>query len=673
MSDIYVPGVKSRFNTEKLVEDLMRVERLPKERIEKAVEGLKTEKTYWQEVGRRIGSLRDSARLLFSFQNPFSDRIVRSQNEAVITGTALREAEEQERDFTIRQIAQADRFLSSPLESSFAVPPGNYGFSVGQEEVSFRFRGGTLPEFAEALNRRGRGKVQAQVIAVQSGTQSLLIESAITGADNRLVFSGDAEALALRTGLAEPDHSYRNIPVSAPGGEGAAVSAAEDTLKVGAGGNARVPINPGASAASELVLGFEALSALLPEEPFVVPEPPPGPSLSPPGSATYGDITIENEVSSVELPPWNPPSPPPRVDDREVLALRFSDGATVPLPPLPDGRDFQGYQYRLADLAPGKTLVSLDLTNRNTHRDIALRNVRIFDPHTTGGLRPLNPVSTAQDAVLVMDGIEISRPRNVIDDLIPSVTVSLKGPSEGPVRLGIEPDREGIKESIIALVGNYNRLMAEVNVLTRNDDRVVEELSYLDPEEREGMQARLGVFSGDSTLNQFKNGLQRTVTSPYPTAAGQDLALLTQLGIGTDVRRAGATTGYDPSRLRGYLEIDEKALDAALENNLPAIQELFGSDTDGDMIVDTGIAYALDRLARPYVETGGLISLKTSGIDSRISQEERRIQTMERQLSAREATLRSQYGQMEGAYNRMEQMTGSLDAFSRQSSTGNNR
>jgi flagellar hook-associated protein 2 len=673
MSDIYVPGVKSRFNTEKLVEDLMRVERLPKERVEKAVESLKTEKTYWQEVGRRIGSLRDSARMLFSFQNPFSDRVVRSRNEAVITGTALREAEEQERDFTVKQLAQADRLLSSPLESSFTVPAGNYTFSVGQEEVSFRFRGGGLPEFVETLNRRGQGKVRAEVIAVQSGTQSLLIESAITGAANRLVFSDAAEALALQTGLAEPDRSYRNIPVSALDGGEAGASAEAETLKVGAGGNARVPINPGASAASELVLGFEALSELLPEEPFVVPEPPPGPSLSPPGSATYGDITIENEASSVELPPWNPPSPPPRVDDPETLFLRFSDGSAAPLPPLPDGRSFQGYQYRLADLAPGKTITALELNNRNTHRDIALRNIRIFDPQTAGGLKPLNPVSTAQDAVVVMDGIEITRPSNAIDDLIPSVTVTLKGPSDQPVRLGVEPDREGIKESIIALVGNYNRLMAEVNVLTRNDERVVEELSYLDQDEQGEMRDRLGAFSGDSTLNQFKNGLQRTVTAPYPTSAGQDLALLTQLGIGTDVRRAGATTGYDPSRLRGYLEIDEKALDAALETNLPAIQELFGSDTDGDMIVDTGIAYALDRLARPYVETGGLISLKTSGIDSRISQEERRIQTMEQQLSAREATLRSQYGQMEGAYNRMEQMTGSLDTFSRQSNSNNNR
>jgi flagellar hook-associated protein 2 len=145
-----------------------------------------------------------------------------------------------------------------------------------------------------------------------------------------------------------------------------------------------------------------------------------------------------------------------------------------------------------------------------------------------------------------------------------------------------------------------------------------------------------------------------------------NLNLLAQIGIGTDVRSSGASTGYDPSRLRGYLEIDEKALDLALETRLSGAQQLFGFDTDGDLLVDNGIAFVLDRLAQPYVETGGIITLKTGTIDSRVQQDTRRIDTMERQLAAKEMTLKNQYAQMEGAYSRMEQMTSSLDSFSRQ-------
>jgi flagellar hook-associated protein 2 len=676
MSDIYVPGVKSRFNNEKLIEDLMRLERIPRERAEKDVENLKTQKTYWQELGRRMTSLRESSRLLLSFQNPFNDRIAASGDESVLTGTATREAAEQERSFTVKQTAQADRFLSQPLEDNFRVESGSYTFNVGKNEISFDFRGGTLREFAEALNRRGRDKLQANIITVQQGSKSLLIESKVTGAENRLGFAGDAEKLAAATGMAERlNDSLRVVSLTEntvrTDGQSAEVS--EGTVKVYAGGQAAIPVDPALRPASNLFFSFEAATEILSEDSVSIPQPPPGPSIPGTGSVTYGGITIENDSSVVTTPEWTPPPVPPRVDDLGVIALKFTDGSAARVPALRDSETFQAYRFPLSDLTGGKTIASIEVVNQNTHRDVSIRNIRVFDPDATGGMRPKNAVSTARDAVIAMDGIEITRPSNIIDDLIPGVTLTLKSPSDRPVTLGVVPDRESAKEAIISLVGNYNRLMAEVNVLTRNDDRLIQELSYLSTEEQEEMRKRLGVFSGESTLTQFKAGLQRAASGSYFTSMERDMAMLSQIGIGTDVRRTGASTGYDPSRLRGYLEIDEKALDAALETKLPAIQQLFSYDTDGDLIIDSGVAYMMDLLAKPYVETGGLIALKTGTIDSRIDQDNRRIETLNRQLAAKETTLKNQYAQMEGAYSRMEQMSSSLDQFSRRTNSNNNQ
>ncbi|MCL2320165.1 MAG: flagellar filament capping protein FliD, partial [Treponema sp.] len=177
---------------------------------------------------------------------------------------------------------------------------------------------------------------------------------------------------------------------------------------------------------------------------------------------------------------------------------------------------------------------------------------------------------------------------------------------------------------------------------------------------------------GDSTLMQLRNNLMRITSSPYPTSAEQDLRMLAQIGIGTDVRRGGASAGSDASRLRGYLEIDEKTLDASIASKLPAIKDLFGSDTSGDLLADTGVAYSVDTLAKPYVESNGLIALKTNTINSRVDQEKQRVQTLDRQLAAKEADLKKQYSQMEGAYNRMEQMSTSLNRFQQQNSANNN-
>jgi flagellar hook-associated protein 2 len=354
------------------------------------------------------------------------------------------------------------------------------------------------------------------------------------------------------------------------------------------------------------------------------------------------------------------------------LSLKFNDGSSAALPLLQDSSGFIPGSINLDEVSGGKSVASLEIVNNNTNRDLSIRNVTVFNPNPPKQeFLPDNVLSTAQDAIVVMEGIEIKRSSNEISDLIPGVTVIAKAPSDKTIKLSIEPDRESIKDAIITLVGNYNRLMGELNVLTRNDEKVLQELTYLTPEERAEMKGRLGAFSGDTMLGQFRNRLQQTVTGAYFTEAEQELSMLAQIGVGTDLRRSGAS-GYDPARLRGYLEIDEKLLDTALQKDLRPLQQLFGYDSTGDLIADSGVAVALDGITKPYVETGGVISLKTNAIDGKITQEERRIATLDRQLEAKEASLKREYANMESAYNRMESMGTSLENFNRQANSINN-
>jgi flagellar hook-associated protein 2 len=291
-----------------------------------------------------------------------------------------------------------------------------------------------------------------------------------------------------------------------------------------------------------------------------------------------------------------------------VLSLVFSDGTSAKLPPITDSGAFVSRQYQLSDIAQGKTIVSLNVENNNTHRDVSISNIEVFDPTAVnGGLKPVNPVATARDAIITMEGIEMTRPSNTITDIVPGLTLNVKGVSDRPVELEIGTDIEAINDSIISFVGNYNRLMAEINVLTTPNPapsqysqsssyskQVIEELTYLTAEEKAAYYERLGAFAGDSTLSQVRNSLRRTVSSSYPTSLERDLALLSQIGISTNAGSRGG--GYDSSQMRGYLSIDSKVLDAALENKLDAVRQLFANDTTGDMINDTGVAVNIDAI-----------------------------------------------------------------------------
>ncbi len=673
MSDFSIPGVgSSKYQTDKLIEGLMKLERVPRDKAAERLKEYETQKTVWLDVGRRLTSLREDARNLFSYKNPFTARTAKSSDESVLTATATREALEQTRNILVKRPAAADRFLSADLAKDYKVPTGTYGFSVGEQSIELRFAGGSLADFAEALSRKGRDLIKASVVTVTPKTQSLVIESLKTGRANRLGFSLDAEKLALETGMVEKVGSREaSVDPAKPrawekplDSRLAAVVTREGAtplLAVQTGGEARLDFGTSLKSAG-LVLELRYRLVPLPE--VETPAPPPGPSLGPVGKAAFEGIEVLGAPSDAPLPPWNAPAPPPRVEDRDMAYILGPGTAARALPTLEDSSEETTLRVELAALLP--EVSGLAFRSRDTTRRLEVIAARVYDPAATGGLKPKRPVSTAEDALVAVDGIEVSRERNDIDDLVPGVTLSLKSSGEKPVRLEIGPDRKAVKEAIIALVGNYNRLMADINILSRKDEKLIQEIAYFTDEERKTARERLGMFQGDSTLSLLRTSLQRAVMDPYETSAGGDFALLAQLGIATDARRPGSGGGFDAGKMRGYLEIEEDLLDKALNERFQAAKELFGYDTDGDLIIDSGAAFKLDALLKPYVETGGILSLKTGTLDRQISSEKRTIATLDEQLARKEAELKRKYGMMEGALNSMQSSSTAIDNFNSQ-------
>jgi flagellar hook-associated protein 2 len=661
MSDISIPGVSSKYDTQKLVEDLMKVERIPKTRAEERLKEIELQRTSWLDLNRRLSSLRESSRSLFSFQNPFNERIANSSDETVLTGTAGREALEETKNFTVKRIATADRFMSGNLASDYKVPAGNYVFTVGDSSVKLNYGGGSLKDFVDALNRKGGDTIRAQVVAVSADSRVLVIESLKTGSANRLGFSGAAEELALSSGLVERASSTRrDLPASDASRfekplDPKLVSTADGVLALLPGAEAALRL-PSAVPAAGLVLELRVELLDKTAESTTLAGPPPGPSVPATGGIDYEGIHIDSARSEATLPDWTPPPVPQRKDDFNPLYLLDGAGQAIALPSIDPGSTPKTITVPLSLYT--SMFSGIGVRNGNTNRDVRVSQARIFDPTETSGMRPKNPVQTAGDAVLAMDGIEVTRTGNKIDDLVPGLTINLLKESDKSVKLKVEPNREVAKEAVIELVGNYNRLMAELNILARPDDTILSEISYFTEDEKKRYTERLGIFQGDSTLSQLRSSLQRTMMDAYPTDTGN--ALLATFGVSTDSRRGGT---YDASRLRGYIEIDEATLDKALLDNFPKVKDLFGYDTDGDLIVDSGAAFRMDAMTKSYVETGGIVSIRTRTLDDQITRQKRDIENLETQLVRKETDLKRKYGLMESALNQMETSASAWENF----------
>ncbi|HAH61048.1 MAG TPA: flagellar hook protein, partial [Treponema sp.] len=388
------------------------------------------------------------------------------------------------------------------------------------------------------------------------------------------------------------------------------------------------------------------------------------PQLPDAGSASFGDITINNSPSDTLIGNAVP-------TQREPLAPVSSDSVVFAV--MADGSEKEILTPQI--LTDAETKVDIDMKeysdiksiavrNRNTGVSLAMSSVSAYDPKAASGYEPNNAVTTAGDAVIRYEGITIKRSTNDIDDVIPSVTLHVHAKTDKTAVISVKPDTESSKQALITFVGKYNEALAEINILSQNKPELVDELTYLSDDDRKKETEKLGIFLSDFSLTNVKSSLQAIESGKYAASDSAKITMLSQAGVSTSA--SGSYSGYSESRLRGYLEIDEKKLDSALANNLDDIKNMFGYDSDGDLIVDSGIAYRLDKELTAYVQTGGIIAAKTSSLDSQIKTSESKIAKLETQMDQKEQELRQKYASMEGSLNSLETQQSTISNFSKQ-------
>ena len=683
MAGLNIPGVTDQYNTNDTVEKLMKIERIPLTREQNQLESLKTEKNAWRDINTKLSSLRDNTKTLYSFENPFNSKLTSSTEEYAITAEANRSASLQSFKVDVIQAASSDRFLTDELENDFKVPVGTYTYKVGEKQITFNWKGGTLKDFSNAINKRGNNIIKSSIIGASAGNKSLLIEAVPTGKENRLIFEDDAKTFAFDSGMVDKIKSQTQTfassqteilpvnkieydePIYMPplSLTNTKYDEEKQTATVEPRGAYQVKVPEKILRDTDLHLQFtitqKETEDITPEinKTLIQPELPDA------GTAEYGGIIISNNLSdtNLNLPP-EPPAPLEPVKTNSILYAVMEDGSEkeIPYNPAEDGKAAQ-IDVKLSEY-PG--LKAIAVRNLNTGTSYKISSLTALDPVKDLGYGPKHPVSTADDAIIKYEGITITRSSNKIDDVVPEITLNIHDKTEKTATIAVKPDTEASKAAIIEFVGKYNQAVAELNILSQNKQEIIDELDYLSPEEKEAEQKKLGLFQSDFSLTNIKSNMSSTLAARYLFSDTAEITMLSQLGIATNA--GGYSGGYSQSKLRGYLEIDEKKLDDAISNHLDDIKMLFGYDSDGDLIVDTGIAYKLDKQISAYTQTGGILAMKTSSLDSKIKSSESKISKLENQMAKKEAELRNKYSQMEGSLNSLEAQQNTISNFTKQ-------
>ena len=216
---------------------------------------------------------------------------------------------------------------------------------------------------------------------------------------------------------------------------------------------------------------------------------------------------------------------------------------------------------------------------------------------------------TAQDALIRVDGYDVTSSSNTFENVIQGVTLTAIEANPGVnENLNVSIDKTAIKTNLTTFVENFNALAETIKFLTKYD-----------PEANEA-----GLLTGDSTVRSIENQIRRMITG---TVEGVDGAFNSLVSLGITTQRDGT------------LKLDSAKLDTALNNNFDDVAKLLAGDN--------GIAKKLDTTVNDFIKTGGLISNRNATYTKQLKDIDEQGERLKMRMTSLEERLRSQYAAMD--------------------------
>lgn len=242
-------------------------------------------------------------------------------------------------------------------------------------------------------------------------------------------------------------------------------------------------------------------------------------------------------------------------------------------------------------------------------------------PHT------MTVTQAAANAELTVNGIDVQRAENTIDDLLEGVTLTLKTADAGnPFEVKVSRDVASVTSKIKSFIEKYNSALAALKTLQTSD-----------PETK-----TVGPLQGDSTSRILQRRMQSLLSTEVEGIASS-VNSLSELGVSADED--------------GVLSFDSAVFTTAYEENRAEVVNFFTQTTEGS----EGFANQWDDFLDSYLSsTTGFLPAKEEGLNRSIEHIEDQVERIEFRLVKREENLRRQFESLELLLGQFQNTSGIL-------------
>ncbi|PKP98061.1 MAG: flagellar hook-associated 2-like protein [Alphaproteobacteria bacterium HGW-Alphaproteobacteria-13] len=218
---------------------------------------------------------------------------------------------------------------------------------------------------------------------------------------------------------------------------------------------------------------------------------------------------------------------------------------------------------------------------------------------------------SAANAEFTIDGVAFSRASNIVDDVVPGLSLTLKKAAPGePVDIGASRPLDMIRQTVGDFVAVYNQMKAS-------------------------LQSASSLSGSTASLRELERELAGLVSKVLTSDSGSGITRLTDIGISTTKD--------------GLLKLDNAALEKALEKDAGAVEALFNPRRDATHTTETdpGIAFALDAIRDKAIAKNGVIDRISTALSDRSKSLADQLDKVEKREETYRARLEKQYGSLD--------------------------
>ncbi|MES0492060.1 MAG: flagellar filament capping protein FliD [Leptospirales bacterium] len=660
------PGLSSGINTDEMIEKLVEAERAPILKYEQQIAYLQYQNESLIELKKKLVSFEATIRKLYDYNSPFEKKILQPSEEGFLDGVANKNAEQEDHEIEILNIASKLKISSNPIAPDQEIAPT----TITINEKSEKFSGGTLEEFNDFLNKKFSEELTAKKIRKNKNEEVLIIQSAKEGLKGELEISDDSGVLK-ELGLVSgeiPDDTNGTTPDDTPPiqkDKFVSLKFELDKLSTTKEGPAEISSN-----SRELTLSEQSARALdiiaVEEEnkKIAILKLETQKREKPVEKKDVGPFAVETgpieklTIKHITLETYNierqRPQPVEKEKAKEIYGVKIitasgervvelqnsGTNVEIPLTEVPTQIEFftndADVTFKNVQLGfkVSEPVVAEDTENNGDELDPELARQQKLYP---------NLIEPARNAHMKLDGIEIEREKNdALKDVIDGAELNLKQATEKPIQVQILPNTDDSILKINEFITEYNELLDFLRFLTQTADN-----DKPGDAEYEDILEDSGPLIADPTVRNFLNGLRVRMFNAYPAVREPEIQVLAMLGISTGEPGAGYAETKD-----GYLKLNEEIFIEMLTNHPQAVREFFGMDSSGDGNYNTGMAFIVSKYMKPYISNAkrtGIITVKIDSNKSRIKDIKKDIAKKEAHLKTYEENLRFKFMNMEKA------------------------